>query len=449
MKTMSASASNDALRAMLDDAMASLIADIKLSGTGEERLQQIMTRAKESGMSVTKIFSFFTNHPQHITKEEFKLGLQRLGSKLFDLTDEELQIIIDKFDVDGDGTISIAEFKVYCYYQIPSVCWKAERKRVEASGEMDRIKAVVAGHMHHDELDGHNNIAEHAEEYEEEENGVHIHSAGECMFRDTKLFWRTNTTVEIRLYYQSELDLVSIQVFNQTQDKEMPILYVLKTDVDSHIDQEALEEQVKVAIQTSDVREEGSKQLIRNKQAWEMYAAYILARLKLPDSSNPFPVNEMRAKLPPLTPRTEAVMPFLCKLSDDKYESLMIEKPENVEPPPAIPKEVSISVDDFQAAINSFQDGAAELKKMRTSAEKMSKLMAMSINAFSNAEHDRQRRKGLNKSQMMWVDTFTKWIVRKQVEHVRSRLEPSPAFQEFIREQEEKRKASEMGLVME
>ncbi|GMH52015.1 hypothetical protein TL16_g01139 [Triparma laevis f. inornata] len=400
MKTMSASASNDALRAMLDDAMASLIADIKLSGTGEERLQQIMTRAKESGMSVTKIFSFFTNHPQHITKEEFKLGLQRLGSKLFDLTDEELQIIIDKFDVDGDGTISIAEFKVYCYYQIPSVCWKAERKRVEASGEMDRIKAVVAGHMHHDELDGHNNIAEHAEEYEEEENGVHIHSAGECMFRDTKLFWRTNTTVEIRLYYQSELDLVSIQVFNQTQDKEMPILYVLKTDVDSHIDQEALEEQVKVAIQTSDVREEGSKQLIRNKQAWEMYAAYILARLKLPDSSNPFP-------------------------------------------------EVSISVDDFQAAINSFQDGAAELKKMRTSAEKMSKLMAMSINAFSNAEHDRQRRKGLNKSQMMWVDTFTKWIVRKQVEHVRSRLEPSPAFQEFIREQEEKRKASEMGLVME
>ncbi|GMH51914.1 hypothetical protein TrST_g8219 [Triparma strigata] len=448
MKTMSASASNDALREMLDDAMADLLADIKLSGTGEERLQQIMTRAKETGMSVTKIFSFFTKHPQHITKEEFKLGLQRLGSKLFDLTDEELQVIIDKFDVDGDGTISIAEFKLYCYYQIPVVCWKAERKRVEASGEMDKIKAVVAGHLHHDELDKEH-ILEHAEIDEEEDNGVHIHSAGECMFRDTKLFWRTNTTVEIRLYYQAELDLISIQVFNQTQDKEMPILYVFKSDVDSHIDKEVLEEQVKVAIQTSDVREEGSKQLIRNKHEWEMYAAYILARLKLPDSSNPFPANEMRAKLPPLTPRTEAVMPFLCKLSEDKYESLMIEKPENMEPPPAIPKEVTISVDDFQQAIASFQDGAAELKKMRTSAEKMSKLMAMSINAFSNAEHDRQRRKGLNKSQMQWVDTFTKWIVRKQVEHVRSRLDSSPAYQELLKEQEEKRKASEMGLVVE
>ena len=86
---------------------------------------------------------------------------------------------------------------------------------------------------------------------------------------------------------------------------------------------------------------------------------------------------------------------------------------------------------------------------MRTSAEKMSKLMAMSINAFSNAEHDRQRRKGLNKSQMQWVDTFTKWIVRKQVEHVRSRLDSSPAYQELLKEQEEKRKASEMGLVVE
>ena len=72
MKTMSASASNDALRAMLDDAMASLVADIKLEGSGEERLQQIMSKAKESGMTVQKIFGFFTNHPQHISKQEVR-----------------------------------------------------------------------------------------------------------------------------------------------------------------------------------------------------------------------------------------------------------------------------------------------------------------------------------------------------------------------------------------
>jgi hypothetical protein len=74
-----------------------------------------------------------------------------------------------------------------------------------------------------------------------------------------------------------------------------------------------------------------NKALVRSKQEWEVYAQYILARLKLPDSSNPFTLKEMRSKLPPLTPRTEAVMPFLCKLSEDKYDSIMIEKPENIE----------------------------------------------------------------------------------------------------------------------
>mmetsp|Transcript_16198 Transcript_16198/g.32308 ORF Transcript_16198/g.32308 Transcript_16198/m.32308 type:complete len:501 (-) Transcript_16198:63-1565(-) len=446
MKTMSASASNDALRAMLDDAMASLVADIKLEGSGEERLQQIMIKAKESGMTVQKIFSFFTDHPQHITKPEFKEGLQRLGPKIFDLTDEELDEIIAKFDVDGDGTISIAEFKVYCYYQIPSISWKAERKRVEASGEMAKLKAVVAGHMHHDELS--DDIVEHPDD-DYEDPATHVHTAGEQVFRDTKLFWRTNTTVEVRLYYQRELDVISIQIFNQTEDREMPILYVIKSEVDSYLNKDTIEEAVKTAIQTSDTRDEGSKIIIRSKIEWDTIAQYIMARLKLPDSSNPFPVNEMRAKLPPLTPRTEALMPFLCKLSDDKYESLMVQKPENIEAPPAIPKEVQFSVADFENAFNSFQDGAAELKKMRTSAEKMSKLMALSINAFSNAEHDKQRRKGLNKYQMLWVETFTTWIVRKQVEEVRLELEKSPAYQALQAEQEEKRKAKELGMAVE
>ena len=111
-----------------------------------------------------------------LARLQFKEGLQRLGSKLFDLTDQELDEIIAKFDVDGDGTISIAEFKVYCYYQIPSVSWKAERKRVEASGEMAKLKAVVAGHMHHDELN--DDIMEHPED-DYDDPATHIHTAGE------------------------------------------------------------------------------------------------------------------------------------------------------------------------------------------------------------------------------------------------------------------------------
>jgi len=219
------------------------------------------------------------------------------------------------------------------------------------------------------------------------------------MNKTTKLFWRTNTTVDVRLYYCSELDIISIQVFNQTEDKEMPTLHVMKSEIEANCSKEKLEEEIKVAIQTADTREKGQSDLIRERTEWEFFTSYLLARLKIPDSSNPFPKNDVANKLPPLTPRTESSCPFLSKLSDDKYESLLIKKPDNIHPPPPVPREVNISVDDFMSAISSFNQGADELKKMRTSAEKMSKLMALSINAFSNAEHDRHRRAALNARQ--------------------------------------------------
>ncbi|GMI44260.1 hypothetical protein TrCOL_g1429 [Triparma columacea] len=443
-KSMASSASNDKLRALLDDAMSNIAASIAKDGTAEDRLKKIMTKAKETGMSVKKIFSYFTNDPNHFTKDEFKTGLSHIGENLFNLEDEELDEIIAKFDVDGDGTISIAEFKLYCYYQIPTVPWKAERRRVEASGEMDKIKAVVAGHMHHDELHK-GNIPEGDEDFSEEE-GEHVHGAGELVNKTTKLFWRTNTTVDVRLYYSKDIDIISIQVFNQTEDKEMPTLYVMKSDIEANCDKDKLEEEIKVAIQTADTREAGQSEMIRDRTMWDFFTNYILARLKIPDTSNPFPKNEMANKLPPLTPRTESLCPFLCKLSDDKFDSLMIPKPQNILPPPPVPREVVISVDDFMTAFSSFKEGHDELKKMRTSAEKMSKLMALSISAFSNAEHDRHRRAALNSRQKLWLDCFTRWIVRQQVVQVKELLKTSPAYLQLMSETEEKKSAKAIGL---
>ena len=306
---------------------------------------------------------------------------------------------------------------------------------------MKKIKAVVAGTLDPREL--YESTAEKKDEEKDEET-TQVYDAGEMVHKTTKLFWRTNTTLEIRLYFQKSLDIVSIQVFNQSEDKEMPVLYARKSDIESFVDAEALEEQVKVAIQTSDVRKEGQSDAIREKTEWEFYSQYILARLKIPDSSNPFPTEEMEEKLGrPITPETRAIMPFLSKLSDDKYDSLMVSPPANIEPPPEIPKEVSISVEDFNKAFSSFQEGAGELKKMRTSAEKMSKIIAISINAFGNAETDRLRRKSMSVEQARWSTLFTLWIVRKQVEEVRKRLETSPAYQDLVAETEEKRLAAE------
>ena len=53
---------------------------------------------------------------------------------LLNLEDEELGELVKMFDKDGDGSISMMEFKHYCY-NIKSLCWKAERVRLEAAGE--------------------------------------------------------------------------------------------------------------------------------------------------------------------------------------------------------------------------------------------------------------------------------------------------------------------------
>lgn len=56
--------------------------------------------------------------------------MRRLGRKLFDIADDELEELITKFDKDGDGDISLLEFREFCM-EIPHVAWKAEKLRFE------------------------------------------------------------------------------------------------------------------------------------------------------------------------------------------------------------------------------------------------------------------------------------------------------------------------------
>lgn len=429
------------MRALIAEGMGNLLVGVNTEGlSNEQKIHVIMSKAKESGMTVTKIFSYFTDHPAHITKQEFKEGLAKLGNGMFTLDDGALSALIAKFDVDGDGTISIAEFKVYCYYNINTVAWKAERRRVEESGEMDRLKAIISGH----EVEHVLQAAEAAHEIAGAEGGaavaVALISCGNMVYKTTKLFWRTNTTVEVRLYYAKEVDMITIQVFNQSEDREMPCLYVKRSSI--QLKKEAVDEAIKTAIQTSDAREKGVAAAIAEKTTWEFYAQYLLARLKLPDASNPFPMNEMRAKLPPLSPRAESIMPFLSKLADDSYDTIMIAKPKFLDDPPKIPKEVVISVGDFLQVFEQLNSDTKAIKNLRSSAEKMSKLLALSVNAFSNAEKSGARRKDLKGAKKTWVTLLTRWIVERSCDAVRERLKSSPSFKLLCEEQAEKKKLS-------
>ena len=97
--------------------------------TAEERLKQVLAEAKESGYSSAHIFRIIggteseVGKPKEderlIPKDTFVAGLQELGFQCKD--EKDLDFLSDRFDLNKDGFISLAEFQHFCYHDISSV----------------------------------------------------------------------------------------------------------------------------------------------------------------------------------------------------------------------------------------------------------------------------------------------------------------------------------------
>ena len=101
LDVLSATAASAAVRSMIDDtdAMGSILKGLVLEGTPEERLQTVLTKAKERGLCADRIFSFFTQDGElEITRESFLEALEKLGNTIIVLSDDELTDIVKKFD---------------------------------------------------------------------------------------------------------------------------------------------------------------------------------------------------------------------------------------------------------------------------------------------------------------------------------------------------------------
>lgn len=146
-------------------------------------------------MTVDKIFAYFKNSTSDnsdLTPKQFGDALKALSPTIFDLAADEIDDLVSKFDTDGDGMVSYPEFRHYCYYQINAVCWRAERLRMEKSGAMDSFEAE-----YHHTADDHHVDPEAAQEIKIDH--------GACIYEGNKLYWRTNTTIYIRMYHNSEI----------------------------------------------------------------------------------------------------------------------------------------------------------------------------------------------------------------------------------------------------
>lgn len=97
----------------------------------KEKMDILLTLAKQRGMTADKIFKHFdADHDQKITALEFKQGLIKLDPVRFKMSDADITRVVDLFDKDKDGTVDVAEFKAYCY-ALPDTSWKAEKLRSE------------------------------------------------------------------------------------------------------------------------------------------------------------------------------------------------------------------------------------------------------------------------------------------------------------------------------
>lgn len=86
MKTMSLNQScKDAIHQILADVSSQVTKD----AAPEVKLREVLIHAKESGMTWERIFSFFSTNPDStvaISKKDFAMGLQKLSSNAFPLS---------------------------------------------------------------------------------------------------------------------------------------------------------------------------------------------------------------------------------------------------------------------------------------------------------------------------------------------------------------------------
>jgi len=250
------------------------------------------------------------------------------------------------------------------------------------------------------------------------------------------------------MWHNKEVEVITISAWNETEDVHFPPLFCDSSRI--HLDPNTVDEKMNKTIsEQKNKKVQLPHEEIRATVITDTLSAHILARLKVPDSSNPFPKNEMANKLPPISPRTESKMPFLtCLAADTEGTSIMVPRPANMEEPPKWQKAKHVSKEQFANLLADVTKANKEMKTMTTSAERMTALIDISMAAFKNAESDLKRKKNLSSNAQKWVNAFTVYITRKQVEEVRKVLANSPAYAQLLVETEEKKAASQRGIAL-
>jgi len=328
LHVMASGAQTAKVRTMLENAIKNSVEDFKCNDSALEQLHEIMTLAKESGISVERILDcFHGGNPevQYISLDDFLAGLDALGDGAFMATDHEVIELGKMFDVEQDGTVSLAEFKTYCYYHIDTVPWKAERSRLEKSGGILQVTKDL-------KKDFHKRLP------------LKIYNCGKAVYKGDKVFWRIDTSLEIAIYYCTELDVMTIQCYNMETKEPLPLLYIKKSNC---------------VINVEGNEHNPEKE---HKSEWEPYGNYILARIKLQNKAGIS--NEI------------SYIPYLDRLTGDSEKILMMAQPVNIAAPPDQQHDPIVTKEAFRRASVRVERATQEVRESRQGLEVLSRAVS-------------------------------------------------------------------------
>ncbi len=246
---------------------------------------------------------------------------------------------------------------------------------------------------------------------EKQQEGVHYR----MLYSGSKLFWRTQETIDIDMYYHIIPDTVEIIFFDESKGRELPRLYlnhtVLMNVVNAIVDREVTE---KIELIKKDQQHDKfSKIDIKNdKMIMELpdmkefiddtrrktFTTYILSRLQLNNSE----------------------ITHVSNAGDDSNLQIVLPIQPNGLIPVPVHRRRRTNSDEINKALTNLEGDRLALKAATGKAERIADFIHQSISLFANSKNIY---KGLSVPRKRWVFAIRKTILLASLKKTKVRLE--------------------------
>lgn len=239
-------------------------------------------------------------------------------------------------------------------------------------------------------------------------------------FAGSKLMWRTNESLIIRIYHDDD-NFFQVMIGNSETDEEYTPIYLQKDLIP--LDESLLRKKTRASQEQNWQKgeSEARKDILR-----EVYGNYIVSRLNF------------TGRDPETNSRDVKMMK--SGLDAEEFEKIFLEgPPEHVIPPSKIQKPKRRTFEDFLNAQNALKESQKDLRSTSAKASKEQRAMQMSIDMLDALKYSSKNATGLRKLKIVTLRS----IFQEQVELYKQRLDQSPVYQEMLKEQEELREREE------